>query len=206
MEFINYLIVMYIFMMSPGPSMALISRNSARFGFRHIHFTILGIITSITVYSILAVLGVGALIILYPNAFKIFKTIGSCYIIYLGVKIFLSTFKKAKSETSAKVTEAGRFKQYITGLLTDLANPLSIVGITSIILGFINVNDGILTKFIYLILTIFTAFLYAYSYAFLFGNPISKKFIEPRLFIFERIAGVMVSIVGLVFIYNIITT
>ena len=202
MEFINYVFVMYIFLMSPGPSMALISRNSAKFGLHRSHFTILGILTSISFYSLLSLLGVNVLIALYPNAFKICKMIGSSYIIYLGVKIFWSTFKQHKGAKGKVLKEQSHLKQYLSGLFTDLANPLNIVGVTSIILGFIKVDDSLQLKAIYFFLTILTAICYAYSYAFLFGNPVSKKFIEPRLFLFERIAGIMVAIIGCIFFYN----
>ena len=193
-------------MMSPGPSMALISRNSAKFGVHNSHFTILGILTSISFYSLLALLGINVLITMYPNAFKVCKIIGSSYIIYLGIKIVWGTFKQHKSGKSLKLKEQSNLQQYLSGLFTDLANPLTIVGLTSIILGFIKVNDSLQLKAIYFFLTILASICYAYSYAFLFGNPVSKKFIEPRLFLFERIAGIMVVIVGCIFVYNTINS
>lgn len=202
MEFINYFLVIYIFMMSPGPSMALISRNSAKFGVAKTTFTIFGILTSITFYTILSLIGIGALINLYPNAFKMFKLLGSCYIIYVGLKIFYSTFKAPIATKKAKQQRETKFQEYITGLLTDLSNPLTVVGLTSIILSFINISDSIEVKFIYLALTVISGFCYAYSYAFLFGNPIAKKFIEPKLILFERIAGMLVAIVGCIFIFK----
>jgi threonine/homoserine/homoserine lactone efflux protein len=202
MEFLKYFFVMYIFMLSPGPSMALISRNSAKFGVRGANFTILGIITSITFLTTLAVLGIATVINLYPKAFKTVKLIGSLYIIYLGLKIFFTSFSKHSNNLGSNAKQIPPLKQYLTGISTDLANPMSIVGITSMILGFVSSGDTSLTKFIYSICTILASCCYCYTYAFIFGNNISRKFILPRMSLFERIAGLAITLIGCGFLIN----
>jgi threonine/homoserine/homoserine lactone efflux protein len=202
MEFLEYFVVMYIFMLSPGPSMALTSRNAAKFGVKGVHFTVLGIVTSITFLTSLSVLGIATIINLYPKAFKIVKLIGSLYIIYLGVKICVMSFRKNEGDLNANVAKISPLKQYLTGLSTDLANPMSIVGITSMILGFVKANDSGLTKLLYSFLTILSAFGYLYTYSFIFGNNISRKFILPRMNMFERIAGLLIALIGCGFLIN----
>ena len=202
MEFLEYFFVMYIFMLSPGPSMALISRNSAKFGVKGAHFTILGIITSITICTTLAVLGIATVINLYPKAFKMVKLIGSLYIVYLGVKIFITSFAKVSENLGSNVKQVSPLRQYLTGISTDLANPMSIVGITSMILGFVNAGDSGVTKLIYSICTILASFGYCYTYAFIFGNNVSRRFILPRMSLFERIAGLAITLIGCGFLIN----
>jgi threonine/homoserine/homoserine lactone efflux protein len=201
MEFLKYFIVIYIFMLSPGPSMALISRISAKFGISKTHFAVLGIVTSITIYAIFSLVGIGALISLYPKAFKVFKICGSFYIIYLGVKIFILSSKHSELEISGGEKNSN-MKDYFTGLATDIANPLSFVGLTSVILGFVNLDSSLFDKIIFLILTIISSFAYLYTYAILFGNPISRKFINPRIGLFEKIAGMAVATIGVIFLIN----
>ena len=157
--------------------------------------------TSIAVYTILAIVGVGALIQFYPKAFKVFKLIGSCYIIYIGVKMFLSSFVKQEMDIK-QAKKATRTKEYLVGLTTDLANPLTIVGITSIVLGVVKVTSPFSDKIIFFIITIIASFCYAYTYAFIFGNPVSRKFITPKMNLFEKIAGIAVSMVGTFFLIN----
>jgi threonine/homoserine/homoserine lactone efflux protein len=203
-KFIIYFLTIYLWTLSPGPSMALIGRNSARFGIKITRFTIFGIITSMTFYTILSILGAGALIQAYPSGFKIFKIMGSIYISYIGIKIFLGAEKKQALtiEESTSPPPPSR-NLYFQGLLTDIANPITFVGLTSIILGFMSTNDHILQKIIYLILTIIASFLYAYTFAFLFGNKVSRKFILPRLSIFEKIAGILIVIIGGLFLLHV---
>jgi threonine/homoserine/homoserine lactone efflux protein len=201
-KFLIYFIAMYVWMLSPGPSMALISRNSAKFGVKTAAFTIFGTVTSVAIYSTIAILGVGALIGLYPNAFKAFKIIGSCYIVYVGIKIFLSSLKKNENLDMVVNRKPSKIKLYLSGLTTDLANPLTVVGITSVILGFVQMSDPISHKIGFFTITVIDAFLYCFTYAFLFGNPVSRRFILPRMSIFEKISGILIMLIGIIFLAN----
>lgn len=196
---------MYLWMLSPGPSMALIARNSVKYGIKTTKFTIFGIVTSIAVYSILAVLGIGAITNAYPAGFKIFKTIGSAYICFVGLKLLLNSFKndglKFEDTNGSKIPS--KISLFLHGFTTDLSNPMTVVGITSIILGFVNVSDPLSSKITLLSITIIDAFLYAYTFSFLFGNKISRQFILPRINLFERVAGSIIILIGVGFLINI---
>lgn len=203
-KFIIYFFTIYLWTLSPGPSMALIGRNSAKFGIKITRFTIFGIITSMTFYAILSIIGAGTLIHAYPRGFKIFKMLGAFYVSYIGLKIF----RGARKNQSLTIDEGLQIPSaatnlYLQGLFTDIANPLTFVGLTSIILGFISPSETITHKLAYLILTIGASFLYAYTFAFLFGNKVSRKFILPRLRYFEMIAGTIIIILGGLFFINI---
>lgn len=205
MEFLIYFGLMYVYMLSPGPSMALISCNSAKFGISKTHAIIFGVVTSITFYTLLSILGIAAVVKHYPNAFKAVKIVGSCYIIFIGVKMFIVSFK-AKIEKVKEVQKDSSLKQFFLGLTTDLANPLSFIGITSMILGFVNVTDAPNVKIIYFLTTVLCGFAYAYTYAYIFGNPISRKFITPRMPLVEKFAGIAISLVGCTFLIGAINS
>ena len=200
MKFIDFFLVMYPFMMVPGPAVALVSRSSAKLGVKETNFYIFGILSSITFFSILSIIGIVSIIQSYPTGFKVFKILGSIYLFIIGFKIFISSFKKHTQNLSGNITKTSHSKQYLFGLFTDLANPLSMVGLTSMILGFVDANDEVNIKLGYLITTIISAVLYLYTYAFLFGNKVSRKFITPKMHIFERVAGIMVCFIGLIFL------
>lgn len=202
MEFINYLIVMYTFLLSPGPSMTLIARNSAKFGIQKTFPTILGITTSILLYTSLSVIGIATIASIYPQSFKIFKFAGSLYIICLGIKIFMDSFNSTDKDITSNTKKTSKFRQYLIGLTTDVANPLSLIGITSIILGFVKASDSLFIKGIYSIFTVFSTFACAYTYAFIFGNKISRKFITPRMENFEKITGIAICSIGCIFLIN----
>jgi homoserine/homoserine lactone efflux protein len=200
MSFVSYFIVIYIFMLSPGPSMALIARNSAKFGIKGTTFFMLGILTSVAILSSLSVLGVAAIIKIYPKGFSVFKIFGSLYLIFIGVKIFISSLKAHQESFEKGAIKASKSAEFIKGLTTDLLNPVSFVGLTSMILNFVKVSDPFGDKIIYLITTLLASTLYLYTYAFLFGNKVSRKFISPRMGIFEMIAGTIICLLGLWFL------
>jgi len=55
-------------------------------------------------------------------------------------------------------------------------------------------------KFGYLITTMISALCYLYTYSFLFGNKITRKFVAPRMIIFEKLAGIAVFLIGVTFL------
>lgn len=203
MEFVKYFFVAYLFMLSPGPTMALITTSAAKFGIRKTGFIILGVLTSISCYTLLAIVGIQALIELYPKAFKAFKFIGSLYIIYIGIKIFLASFYVQEIlKSGGKHIEKTNFKKYISGFTVDILNPVNVIGLTSIILGFVKLTDEPSKKILFFIVTLIASVCYAYTYTFLFGNKVSRAFILPKISLFERFAGVAVSIIGILFLIN----
>lgn len=201
MQFIDFFFIMYPFMLVPGPAMALVCRSSAKFGVKYTNFYIFGIFSSITFFSILSILGIVSIIQLYPLAFKVFKIAGAVYLSIIGMKIFIFA-KKNNTSTEIVIKKVSKIKQYILGLCTDLANPLSMVGITSMILGFVTPNDTTGIKLGYLVTTMISALCYLYTYSFLFGNKITRKFMMPRMIIVEKIAGISVFFIGFIFLVN----
>lgn len=195
--FAIYFITMYFWMLSPGPSMAIIARTSVKYSIKSANFVVLGILTSVFFYTILSIVGVGALINAHPTGFKVFKIAGSLYIAYVGIKIFIHSFAKMNQDFKDSGPKLpSKTNLYFGGFLTDISNPLTMVGITAIILEFVSIDDSTFHKFIFLILTMVAGACYTYTFAFLFGNKISRKFIIPRMNIFERTAGIAIALIG----------
>lgn len=201
---ISYLLFLFFFMSSPGPSFALIARSSIKFGLKGGIFTSFGIVACDALFIFFAVIGVAGFLNHYPKALEIGKIIGSIYIFYIGVDIFLSTFKKAHEDDlpSAKNSDS-LSRLFLQGFFTNAANPLAIVGMLAITLTFFHFEAAAFElKFLYTALVPLTS---AYVYcgiALIFGNSLTRKFIVPYVKWFERFAGIAICTLALMMIFN----
>ena len=203
MKFIKFFLSIYPFMIIPGPVMILLFRSVTKFGILKTNFYILGILTSVIFFTSLSIIGVIGIVEFYPKSFLVFRFLGSIYLFILGLKVFLHSLKQNNNiNTKKNINKTSYFKQYLCGLGVDLANPLSILGISSIILSTVSPSDAMSVKFSYFVITIFAAVCYLYTYVFLFNNKITKSFILPRINIIERLSGIMVCFIGTIFFFN----
>ena len=75
----------------------------------------------ISVHVLTAATGLAALIVASPITFLIVKYLGAVYLVYLGVRLLISSDNSTRSSTlPSKTTAAGFFRQ---GILVDLLNP-----------------------------------------------------------------------------------
>jgi threonine/homoserine/homoserine lactone efflux protein len=189
-------------MVSPGPCFALVVRNSMKYGIKSGLWTALGMVVCDAIFIFLAVIGVAQFLSLYPKVLNAGKMIGGAYIFYIGVEIFLATFKKIEcdKENSTIDLENKPKKLFAKGFLTDASNPLLIVGMLAIVLGFMDLEGSKVTLTIYSILIPITTIYVNTIVAICFGNSIIRKIIIPYMHWFERFAGVIICVLAVLMI------
>jgi threonine/homoserine/homoserine lactone efflux protein len=192
-HFLSYFIFLFLWMVSPGPNFALIARTSIKYGVKSGFWVSTGMILCDGLFIILAIFGVAEFLKMHPKILDAAKMIGSAYIIYIGVDIFLSTFKAKVQDVETKETKENTPKKlFIKGFLTDAANPLLIMGMLAIVLTFIDINGGAFHITFYSALIPFTTFYVTFGIAICFGNKIIRKAITPYIKWFERLAGIAI--------------
>jgi threonine/homoserine/homoserine lactone efflux protein len=122
-----YLAVAALLIVTPGPDMALVTRNALLAGRRAASFTTLGIGTGSIIWALASVLGIAALLEGSVVAFTVCKFAGSAYLGYLGLRSLITTFwgnKQAAMTTHApQATQLGELVAFRQGLLNNLLNP-----------------------------------------------------------------------------------
>ena len=198
----SYILFLFVWMVSPGPCFALVARNSMKYGIKSGIWTALGMVVCDAIFIFLAVVGVAQFLSLYPKVLNAGKMIGGAYIFYIGVEIFLSTFKKLSCEDAISTSniENTRKKLFLKGFLTDASNPLLIVGMLAIVLGFMDLEGSKVTLTIYSALIPITTIYVNAGVAICFGNPIIRKLITPYMHWFERFAGVAICTLAVLMI------
>lgn len=125
-----------LLVITPGPDMALITKNALTRGKRAALMTAFGIESGLLVWTGASVLGIVAVLRSSTVAFTILKFVGAAYLVYLGVTAFLSLRAAARSSKSApeRTLSGSPFRQ---GLLSNVFNPKIVVFFTSFIPQFV---------------------------------------------------------------------
>jgi len=111
-----------VFVTTPGPNAVNCISNGMNLGFARALIGVLAILTQAASFLVLSALGVTALIAASPTAFFIAKLIGAGFLIYLGVRGWLT------ARTPVKADERPSHHVYLHALAIATINPKSVAG------------------------------------------------------------------------------
>ena len=119
----NYLVFLasgILLNITPGADSVFVLSRGAAQGRKAGVCSALGIGTGTLLQAALCALGLAVLLQQSPAAFRIVKTAGAAYLIYMGIRQLLA---KPKKTENAEVKAASGWKFYFQALLTSLLNP-----------------------------------------------------------------------------------
>jgi threonine/homoserine/homoserine lactone efflux protein len=107
-------------MLSPGPDMILVMRNTMAGDRWRGGLTALGVLTGNLVHIAYCTLGIALLLLRSPVAYNVLRVASAIYLVYLGIQSLRSRAAKAEPDTSAgrRATNA-----YWQGLVNNVLNP-----------------------------------------------------------------------------------
>lgn len=111
-----------VFVTTPGPNAVNCITNGLTLGFRRAMIGVLAILTQASLFLLLSALGVTALIAASPTAFWVAKLIGAAFLVFLGVRGWISATKPP-----AVTPQTGR-SVYLRALAIATINPKSVAG------------------------------------------------------------------------------
>ncbi len=111
-----------VFVTTPGPNAVNCIQNGMYLGFPKAMVGVLAILTQATAFLTLSALGITALIAASPTGFLIAKLIGAAFLIYLGVRGWITARKPVKIE------EKPAKSVYFHALAIATINPKSVAG------------------------------------------------------------------------------
>ena len=186
--------------MSPGPSLALIIRNSINFN------RMSGIIAAIAhglgicVYATVTVIVLEFILRNSETIFFVIQICGSLFLIILGL-IFI--FKKNnEKQTETYQIHSSSFAQ---GFIIAIINPKILIWFTAIYSQFIDINATFLNKTI-LVLTpsVIDAIWYSLVSILVTGYGL-KEILNKKKFIIQQIIGALLILIALSLIYSLIS-
>lgn len=141
-----FLAVATLLIITPGPDMALVTRNALIGGRRAASLTGLGVAAGTVGWAVASVAGVGVLLQTSATAFMLLKLAGAAYLCYLGLRSLVRSITGSdpstphvKTRRRSHVEGWAAFRQ---GLLGNLVNPKAAVIFVTIFPQFIRPGDS----------------------------------------------------------------
>ena len=183
--------------MSPGPSMALIIRNSIKYGrISGILFS-LGHAIGIGIYATVSVLGLQFILINNLFLFNAIEFCGSVFLLILGILFLRDTAHNLSLENEQK-----NVNSFMQGFAISILNPKILIWFAAIFSQFIEISS---TNFVKLAMVLIASSIDGLWYIILtivvtgFGL---KQFLEHNTNIIQKISGVILISISILILYK----
>jgi threonine/homoserine/homoserine lactone efflux protein len=182
--------IIVVLALTPGPDVIYITTRGMAQGRRAALLSTMGICIGYLVYTLLAALGVSAVLQASALAFDIVRYAGAIYLVYLGIRSFLSKAGGPLTQGAANAAPPRRLLQQ--GILTSMLNPKGILVFAALLPQFVNAHLGSvpwqMTAF-GLTFTLICFCIYG-GYAYLSGSLREKLATQPRFaFVLKYLTG-----------------
>jgi threonine/homoserine/homoserine lactone efflux protein len=183
--------------MSPGPSMALIIRNSIKYGRVSGLLSSVGHAIGIGIYASISV--VGLQIILINNIF-VFNTIqfcGSIFLLILGILFLKNSGEKLSLEDDQK-----NLNSFIQGFVISILNPKILIWFTAIFSQFIEASSTNMTKLTMVFMASSIDGIWYIIVTIVVTGFGLKQFLENNTKTIQNISGIVLIFISLIIFYK----
>lgn len=130
--------------LTPGADMMFCLGQGLKSGWRPAMAANFGIAFGGLVHTLLAALGLGALVAAQPAAFEAIRWLGVGYLLWLAV----AALRTSPFAAEAQVSSASTMRAFWQGLMVNLLNPKVILFILAFLPQFVDPSRAILTQFL----------------------------------------------------------
>ena len=109
--------------MSPGPDFMMVLKNALQYKRKIAIYTALGIGLGIGIHILYSIAGVAYLLQKNQTLFHVVKIVGALYIMYVGVKTFVSKQTEINIDKTYKTSGFSPWQAVQTGFVTNILNP-----------------------------------------------------------------------------------
>lgn len=119
-NFGTFMVASFVVWITPGPdSLYILARSAAQGPWAGV-LSVLGIGTGVLFHTVLAAFGLSTLLATSAWAFMVFKLLGACYLIFLGLKAFRPTLTRSEL---IQFSPMGGWQMFRQGFVTNALNP-----------------------------------------------------------------------------------
>lgn len=193
---LTYISIAAMMVVIPGADTMLLVKNTLSYGPKAGRYTVLGMATGLSFWTLIAILGLSVVIAKSVILFSTIKYLGAAYLIYLGIKSFFSksvlSLEEIQAQANAPANYSSRHNKesFMQALLSNVLNPKTVLVYITIMPQFIDLNGNVNQQLIVLaaILTLlavlwFLTLVYVIDYA--------KKWLNNSKFqkVFQKSTG-----------------
>lgn len=133
-----------IFSLTPGPTVMLISAYGFKGGFRDALAAIAGTQTGNTLWYVICVTGLGALVTASPPVFHAIRLLGAAYLVFLGLSALWKSWRATAEAQGPKLLG----KPYVQAVLTQMGNPKAILFFGALVPQFLDTGSPLLPQYL----------------------------------------------------------
>ena len=186
--------VTFIVMLSPGPDMVLVLRNTFVGGRRAGLQTSMGILSGNLVHITYCVLGIGVLISQSILAFSALKYAAAAYLIYLGIMSFRSGDKRP--DTSDVESRRHNRRWFVQGFVNNLLNPKGTLFYLGVFTTVITPDTSASVMLLLIVSMMLVSASFWLFFVYTLDRPTIREFVERSQQTVNRICGVVLLLLG----------
>lgn len=139
---ITYLAILLGFVFIPGPAVLLTLARASGSGTRTGIATALGIAAGDLIHTVMAVVGISAVVLASAFLFSLIKYLGAAYLVYLGLRAIFEKVQHDHPAATGRLTFKAAFRQAI---LAEVLNPKSALFFLAFLPQFVRPENGLVS-------------------------------------------------------------
>ncbi|HZW14783.1 MAG TPA: LysE family translocator [Brevundimonas sp.] len=176
--YLTFLGVMAVMAVTPGPANLFSVANGVQRGPAGALAGVVGMNAATLVWFAAAALGLGALVIAFPEVFRVISIGGALYVAWLGISALRGAFRTAADPRAATI-RLGR-SALVDGFMVQIANPKAVLFFTAVLPPFVDVNRAAAPQLaLFALATVGMDVLSMSAYG-LGGAALARRMAEPR--------------------------
>lgn len=176
--YLTFLGVMAVMAVTPGPANLFSVANGVQRGPAGALAGVAGMNAATLVWFGAAALGLGALVVAFPQVFRLISIGGALYVAWLGINALRGAFRTA-ADPHAPAIRLGR-SALLDGFMVQIANPKAVLFFTAVLPPFLDVNRPAAPQLaLFAVATIGMDVLSMSAYG-LGGAALARRMSEPR--------------------------
>lgn len=135
---------------TPGPDMAVVTRNALAHGRRGVLLTTTGIALALAIWVSATAVGLSALLKAYGDAFFVLKLVGAGYLAYLGVRTLLDSRNRPEDVLAGAPPPGPAHAIFRQGFVSAISNPKLGVFFVTFLPQFVTAGQPLLPRLLML--------------------------------------------------------
>ena len=187
--------ITFLVLVSPGPDMILVLRNTLLAGRRAGLQTSLGVLAGNLVHITYCVIGIGWIISQSILAFTVLKYAGAAYLIYLGITSFRSGARPLDT-SSIKESPLNRI-WFVQGFFNNLLNPKGTLFFLGVFTMVITPETSASATLVLVLIMMLMCALFWLFFVYTLDRPVVREVIERSQQIVNRTFGAALVLLGM---------
>ncbi|MCC3357148.1 homoserine/threonine efflux transporter [Bacillus sp. REN16] len=195
---LTYISIAAMMVIIPGVDTMLLIKNTLRYGSKAGRYTVLGMATGLSFWTLIAILGLSVVIAKSVILFSTIKYLGAAYLIYLGIKSFFAksvfSLEDIQAQANVPTISSSRYNKesFMQALLSNILNPKTVLVYITIMPQFIDLNGNVNQQLI-LLATILTLLAVLWFLTLVYVIDYAKKWLNNSKFqkVFQKSTGLI---------------